>query len=313
MRNVPHPTSNDLDNAHAIIREYLLPTPLLQMDQSTWLKLETQQPVGSFKIRGAVAALARLESGSRVVTASAGNHALGIAWAARQLNIEAIIVVPTSASPRKLELLEDMGANIVKHGGSFDDAEAHALSLAADGCHFISAYNDPHVIAGQASIIDELAAEVDGDFTVVAPVGGGGLVAGLAIGAARVPGRTVRVVGVEAKNSPAMSAAVAAGHAVRVDIEETLADGLAGNLEPGSTTVEIISRQGVPLLSVSEEQIADAIRDLYVQHDIVAEGAAAVTWAAMHQHRFHSPVIGIITGRNIPDSLLQRIVRGQQP
>lgn len=275
-----------------------------------WLKLESRQPAGAFKVRGAIAALSRLPAGTRVVTASAGNHAIGTAWAAEKLKQQATIVVSENASARKLEILRDMDVDVIQIGSSFDDAEKHALQLAEEGHIFISPYNDPHIIAGQATVLEELLSQIQGDFTVIVPTGGGGLIAGIAARAAQVTDRIISVIGVEAEASQALSASVAAGMVVDVPIGETLADGLAGNLEPGSITVDILKQHPPRFVTVNEQQIRAAIRELYVEHDLVAEGAAATSYAAMHSLEIEGPVVALITGRNITRRLLREIVSG---
>ncbi len=221
------------------------------------LKLETVQPTGSFKVRGAlVAVAAALQEGPDrpVVTASAGNHGLGVAWAARALGARATVVIPGNASETKRAGLEQFGVEVVVHGDSYDDAEARALTLASEsGARFVSAYNDGDVIAGQGTIALELFDQVPDLTTIVAPVGGGGLLAGLGLAAATRPG--VAVCGVEAAASPAMSTSVAAGHPVAVPIGATLADGLAGNIEPGAVTVAMVARDAEQIVGVDEESI----------------------------------------------------------
>lgn len=308
MRQVRLPTERDFDRARVAVRQTLRPTPLLELPGNRWLKLESQQPSGAFKVRGAIAALSRIPAGSKIVTASAGNHAIGVAWAAANLGQHATIVVPANASPRKLDILHDMGANVVAVGESFEDAEAHALRLADEGLTYISAYNDPHVIAGQGTIVDELVKQIDDDFMIVVPVGGGGLISGIVTRASTTPNRTIKVVGVEAKASQAISASVKAGEVVQVDIADTLADGLAGNLEIGSITVDILSRLTPVFMTVDEIQIREAIRTLYLQHDLTAEGAAATAFAAMKQIRVDMPVVAILSGRNIANETLHEIV-----
>lgn len=310
MRTVRQPTENDFDRARIAVKSLLQPTRLMQLSGNRWLKLESRQPIGAFKIRGAIAALSRIPAGSNVVTVSSGNHAIAIAWAADKLNHQATIVVPETVSPRKLEILKDMGANIVQHGIDFDEAEAHALQLAEAGGIFISAYNDPHVIAGQATVFDEILQQIEGDFTLIVPVGGGGLISGIAMRAARVRDRNVTVIGVEAEASQAVSAAVAAGEVVDVPIGETLADGLAGNLEAGSVTVDILKANPPQFVTVCEAEIAAAIRSLYVDHDLVAEGSAATSYAAMQKLEIDGPVVALITGRNIALETLREIVSG---
>lgn len=310
MRTVRRPTEGDFDRARIAVRSHLEPTRLMPLDVSTWLKLESRQPTGAFKVRGAIAALSRIPKGTAVITASAGNHAIGIAWTAEKLDMQATIVVPETVSPRKLEILQEMGANIVQFGTSFDDAEQHALELASAGGLYVSAYNDPHVIAGQATVLDELLKQIEGNFTVIVPVGGGGLIAGIAARVAKVKDRTITVIGVEAAASQAVSKAVAAGETFEIEIGETLADGLAGNLEPGSITVDILIDNPVRFTTVTESEIRAAIRELYSEHDLVAEGAAATSYAALKKLRLAGPVVALITGRNIARETLREIVHG---
>lgn len=309
MRNVKLPTEHDFSRARVAVRQHLEPTRLMPLAHNRLLKLESRQPTGAFKVRGAIAALSRLPAGANIVTASAGNHAIGIAWTAQKLEMNATIVVPETVSPKKLEILQDMNANIVQIGTSFDDAEKHALELASKGGTYVSAYNDPHVIAGQATVLEDLLDQIEGDFTVVVPVGGGGLIAGIAMRAAKVTERQITIIGVEAEASLAVSTSVATGHTVDIDVADTLADGLAGNLEPGSITVDILKANSPTFVSVSEDQIRAGIRELYLQHDLVAEGAAATSYAAMQTVNHHQPVVALITGRNISRDLLRDIVR----
>lgn len=310
MRQVRQPTESDFDRARVAVRMHLQPTRLMALRGNRWLKLESRQPAGAFKVRGAIAALSRLPAGSHIITASAGNHAIGVAWSAEKLGHRATIVVPETASPRKLDVLREMSANVVRIGTSFDNAESHALHLADEGGIYVSAYNDPHVIAGQATVLDELLHQIDGDFSVIVPVGGGGLIAGIAQRAAKVRERNISVIGVEAEVSQAVSASVAAGKVMEVPIGETLADGLAGNIEAGSITVDILQANPPTFVTVSEDEIRAAIRALYVEHDLVAEGAAATSYAAMQSLEISGPVVALITGRNIAHDVHQKCVNG---
>jgi threonine dehydratase len=295
--------------ARDVVRAHLRPTPVVDTPVGT-LKLESLQPTGSFKVRGALAALAAAPPRVRaagVVTASAGNHGLGVAYAATTLGIPATIVVPTTASPVKVAALRAFAVTLVSHGDDYDDAERHALELAALGATFVSAYNDPWVIAGQATIGPELRDELAGPMTVLVPVGGGGLVSGVGLWARDQAG--VRVIGVQAQASTAVSAAAEAGRIVTVPIEPTLADGLAGNLEPGSITAELAAAHTHALISVTEPEIGRGIRYL-AAHGLVAEGSAAVGVAALLAGRVD--VIGrpvaLITGRNIALAALASVL-----
>jgi threonine dehydratase len=312
VRLVDAPTARELAEAAARVAEFLRPTPVVPSQSlGALLKVETAQPTGSFKVRGALAALSRLRPGERVVTASAGNHALGIAYAALALDRDATIVCPANASPAKIEALRRYPVSLLVHGSSYDDAEAHAIGLSGAGLRYVSAYNDPDVIAGQATLALELFDELEPPFTIVCPVGGGGLASGIALAANQRAG--VRVIGVETEASPAMRAALGAGRLVRVAEQPTLADGLAGNLEPGSVTFEIVRRLVADVVLVTEDEIARAIRFLASEHGLVVEGAGAAATAAVLAGRVtpeRQRLVVLVTGRNIALDRLARVLRG---
>lgn len=331
-RSVSLPTEDDFATAREVIEQHLAPTPLVGSPLPTqgrrykgrrsWLKLETFQPTGSFKVRGALAAMSAVSPDRNLITASAGNHALGIAHAASILGRSAMVVVAENASPAKLEALRKLPVRLVTHGESYDDAEAWAISRAdapAKDVELISGYNDPHVIAGQATILDEILAQHVSDrrLTIIAPAGGGGLLSGLGLRASQLSTdeRPIRIIGVEAENSPGLSTAVGAGEVTMIEIEPTLADGLAGNLEPGSITVELVKRHVAELVQVTEDDIADAIRWLVKTHGLVAEGGGAVPVAAMlagviSDDYLEGDVVAIISGRNITLETLSTVLRG---
>ena len=301
-----------LDRAREVIAAALPPTPVIAspgLGEGVHLKLESFQPTGSFKVRGALAALSAAGSGHGVVTASTGNHALGVAWAAHRLGIPATLVVPASTSPAKLAALQRLPATVIVHGGSYEDADQHARARAGNDLRYLSSSSDPDVIAGQATIGSELLAQLPGTFTVVCGVGGGGLASGLGLAASRAD--PMSVIGVEAAASPAMSTALRAGTVIPVNVADTLADGLAGNLEPGAISVGLIREHLDGLVPVTEEQIADAIRYLAREHGLVAEGAGAAPVAAILAGTI--PVAGqavaIISGRNITLQALAQVLQ----
>lgn len=300
-RAVRTPTAEDVRRASRLLADLLAPTPVAgDADSEMLLKLETCQPTGAFKVRGALNALASLPADTPVVTSSAGNHGLGIAYAARRLGKSATIVVPGTAAAPKVAALRRLGAELVSVGASYDEAEAHALQLVADtGAHYLSPYNDADVIAGQGTIGFELDAQLSGPLTVVCGLGGGGLASGLGLWASTRP--DVQLVGVEAAASTAMSATVAAGHDVSVVVGETLADGLEGNLEPGSVTVGLVAKHVPTLVTVTEQEIAAAIRYLAAGRGVVAEGAAAAPVAAVLAGKVpsHGSTVAVVSGRNI--------------
>ena len=301
-----------LARAHEVVAAALPATPLVRstgLGQGVLLKLESFQPTGSFKVRGALAALAAAGDGIGVVTASSGNHALGVAWAAERLGISATLVVPVSTSPAKLDTLRRFQATVVIHGDGYEHAERHARSLATGGLRYVSASSNPDVIAGQATIGAELLAQLPGPLTVVCGVGGGALASGLGL-VASASGR-MSVIGVEAAASLAMSTAVNAGVVIPVEVGKTLADGLAGNLELGIITVDLIRQHVGRLISVTEEQIADAIRYLAREHGIVAEGSGAASVAAILAGAIpvNGQTVAIITGRNITFQALADVLQ----
>jgi threonine dehydratase len=309
VRRVAPPSAADLDAAWDVVRAHLTPTPV-DLDGLA-LKLESLQPTGSFKVRGALAALAATAPDRPVVTASAGNHALGIAYAARALGRTATVVTATTASPAKVDALRAFGVELVRFGDSYDDAEAHAIALAGRGALYVSAYNDTHVIAGQATLGRELDSQLDGPLTVVCGVGGGGLAAGLGLWAAGRP--EVRIVGVEAAGSTAVSAAVAAGRQVDVVVGPTLADGMAGNVEPGSVTLDLVAAHVSALVTVTEPELRAAIRYLAQRRGYVAEGAGAAAVAAVLAGKVpeHGRTVAVVSGRNIALPVLASVLAGE--
>jgi threonine dehydratase len=317
VRDVAVPGPAHLEAAWKAVRRYLALTPVVEAPQlapGVVAKVETVQPTGSFKVRGGLAAVSatlEAEPGRVVVAASAGNHGLGVAYAASKLGAEVTVVVPTGASAAKVSALQQFDVRLVLHGEGYREAETHALDLAArDGSHYVSPYNDPDVIAGQSTIARELLEQVPRLGTVVVPVGGGGLLAGIVLGLA---GTDVRVVGVESEASPAMSAAVAAGAIVPISVEPTVADGLAGNLEPGAVTVRVAVEHQVEVLTVSEADIRSAMAFAAHKMGLVLEGAGAVGVAALRGGQVASDPAGkdtvvILSGRNVAPKLLSEVL-----
>ncbi|MFD2396230.1 threonine/serine dehydratase [Prauserella oleivorans] len=296
------------------MRSTVPPTPLAPAtDTGPALKLETFQPTGSFKVRGALSALAAVGPSDEVVTASAGNHGLGVAFAATRLGRRATVVVPGTASPAKVAALRAFDIELVQTGTSYAEAEAHALELAARGARFVSPYNDPDVVAGQATIGYELAEQTRGPLTVVCGVGGGGLASGLGLWAAE---RTdVRLVGVEADAAPSMAAAVRAGRQVPVEVGPTIADGIAANLEAGSVTIDLVAKHVDELVAVSEAELHAAVRYLAGERGVVAEGAGAAAAAAVLSGKVSAEgtVVAVVSGRNIALDVLARLLTSGAP
>jgi threonine dehydratase len=296
VRTVQKPTRADVEAAAGRIRPHLPRTPLVESDGFS-LKLETLQPTGSFKVRGALAALTALERAEHVVAASAGNHGLAIAWAAQRLGFDATVVVAETASPAKIDAIRRFPAMLVVHGDGYDAAERHALSLEG---RYVSPYNDREVIAGAGTVGLELG-EPD---TIVVPVGGGGLIGGVGLATA------ARVIGVVPAAFPAMRAALDAGALVEIDGGDTIADGLHGNIEPGSVTFELVRDRAAGVVTVSEDAIEDAMRFLAREHGLVTEGAGAAAVAALRSGAAAAEgrSVAIVSGRNVTLERFARIL-----
>ncbi len=293
----------------------LLPCPALSAlaGRDVRLKAENLQRTGAFKIRGAVNRVATLSVEARargVIAASAGNHAQGLALAARERGVRATIVMPEQTSITKVEATRALGATIVLHGPTYDDAYAHACALQAEtGATFVPAFDDDEVIAGQGTLGLEIADQCPEAGVVVVPVGGGGLIAGSAVALkARLP--RVRVVGVQASGAAAALAARRAGRPVKLDAIGTIADGIALKMV-GERTYPLIERYVDDLVTVEEEEIAEAILILMERAKLIVEGAGAVPLAALLAGRVPAadgPAVLVLSGGNIDVTFLARII-----
>jgi threonine dehydratase len=282
--------------------------------RDVWLKLESVQPGGSFKIRGALNALSVLRAEqpavTTIVTASAGNHGAAMAIAASQLGLRLRVHLSTAAPDAKRGALLAYGAELVNAPG-YDEAETGARADAAQsGAPYISPYNHPDVIAGAGTVALEMLEDEPSLTAIVVPLGGGGLLAGAAL-AARGHTRTVRMIGAEAEGSPVFTTALAAGAITPIVVTDTLADGLAGNLEPGSQTFALVRDHVDAVAVVAESSLETAMRGLLYRERLVTEGAGAAAVAALLQGGLGldgGPVGVMITGRNIDASTLRRIL-----
>ena len=316
MKNV---TIQEVRLAAARIAGVARRTPL---ERSRWLsretgcevslKLECFQMTGSFKLRGAMARLSAITAVERargVLTISAGNHGLAVAHCAEALKLDTTIIVPRSASRAKVEAIRRYPVTLLEIGAGYDEAERAAREMEREsGCTFVSPYNDPDVIAGQGTAAMEILEDDPLLDAIVVPVGGGGLLAGVLIAAKAIkPG--IEVYGVEPQTSPTMTAALAAGRIVEIEEEETIADGLAGNVEPGSITFPIIQRMVDGVILVSEEAIGTALARVAREDHLIVEGAAATSIAALADERLQGKrVCAMVTGRNIALSLFSKVL-----
>jgi threonine dehydratase len=315
------PTIEDVRTAAGRLEGLVSRTPLIRSGHlsdlvrgDVWLKLESLQPTRSFKVRGAANALAVLQDERpdvrAVVTASAGNHGAALAWAAQRLGFRVKVYLPASAPAAKREQLRRLGAHLVD-APTYDEAERRAIDEAGRSHEvYISPYNNRDVIAGAGTVALEMFADDPDLDVVVVPLGGGGLLAGTAI-AAHARRSRVRVIGAEAEASQAFTAALAAGRTVTIDVQPTLADGLAGNLEPDSQTFPLVRDLADHVAVVTEASIASAIRDLAFHDRLIAEGSGATAVGALLQGGLDlsQKHVGIIlTGGNIDEAVLRRVL-----
>jgi threonine dehydratase len=280
------------------------------------LKLESLQVTGSFKIRGAASRLTALtqdEKSRNVLTVSAGNHGLAVAHSCQALGLQATVIVPESASRAKVNAIRRYPVSLIEKGASYDEAEREARRMAEEtGEMFVSPYNDPEVIAGQGTIALEILDDLTGTGAIVVPVGGGGLLAGVAL-AAKAVHPAVKIYGVESEASPTMLRSLEAGRIVEIEEDATIADGLAGNIEPGSITFPIIQRLVDGIILVSEREIKHAIARVAREDHLIIEGAAAASIAALTDPQLQSDaVVAVVSGRNITLDLFIQAV-GSQP
>lgn len=308
----------DVAGARRRLRGRVLETPLLEWpDHGLWLKCENLQATGSFKLRGALNKVLGLDRAARergLVAASAGNHGIGVALAAKTAGIPVTVVVPANVVERKRRALERLGAEVRLASGDYAVAEAEGRALADErGAVWVSPYNDAEVIAGQATVGLEIAEQVarsagDDEITVFVPVSGGGLLAGVGLGL-RQGGAAARLLGVQAENAPYMHRYFYGGDLAGVVETPTLADGLAGAVESGSITFELIRDLAHEILLVSEAEITAALRDLFRSTGMLVEPSAAVAAAAaVREGRGRSVVV--LSGGNADPRLLERLGGG---
>ena len=297
---------------------YCSPCPHSQMlsaltGQQVYLKLENLQMTGSFKERGALNRIALLtpEQAARgVVAASAGNHAQGVAYHATSRGIRALIVMPLATPLVKVTATRGFGAEVVLHGANYDEACEEATRLCrAEGMTFIHPFDDPIVMAGQGTIGLELLEQIPQLEAVVVPIGGGGLIGGIAC-AVKESRPEIRVIGVQTARLPSMAAAVAQHHPVTLEPATTIADGIAVR-RAGDATFPVVERYVDEIVTVQEDEIAAAILVLLEREKTLAEGAGATALAALLQKKTsldgaHTAVL--VCGGNIDVTLLSRII-----
>ncbi|SFR73889.1 threonine dehydratase [Agromyces sp. CF514] len=323
ISTIPGPTLADFERARGVVAAVVQRTPMEssryladRLGVAVHLKCENLQRTGSYKLRGAynrLSALSPEEQARGVVAASAGNHAQGVAFAARELGISSTIFMPVGVALPKLDATRAYGAEVVLHGDSFGETLDAANAFAAEsGAVMIPPYDHADVIAGQGTLGLEVLDEVPDAATIVVPIGGGGLAAGVASAVkqrAALEGRVVRVIGVQAENASPYVPSLEAGHPVQIPVVPTIADGIAV-YKPGELTFEIIRETVDEILTVSDDDIARALLVLLERAKLVVEPAGAVSVAALMSGRIRSdgPVVALLSGGNIDPLLMQRVI-----
>lgn len=281
-----------------------------------YLKWESEQRTGSFKFRGALNKIRSLSAEDKkrgLVSASTGNHGLGISLAAEMEGVDLTLVLPQNAAPAKRERLEKRRAEIITHGESCEKAEIWARRLAGEtGRTFVSPYNDEEIIVGQGTIGWEIVEDLPDVDAVLVPVGGGGLIAGIA-GVLKASRRTIEVYGVEPSHSAVMAASLAAGRIVEIIEEETIADAVAGGLEPGCITFSLCQELLNGMVLADEQLIRRAMSLLWVHHKKAVEGAGALSLAGLIKEPSQlagKTVVLVVSGGNVSPEVFERAIRG---
>jgi len=312
---------NDIHAARERIRDIITPTPIIADDRLSeevgaraFLKAENLQKSGSFKIRGGYNKISQLsddEKSRGVIAASAGNHAQGVALAAKLVGIKATIVLPELAPLTKINATRSYGAEVILHGATFDEAVAHSRELQREHNYtYVHAFDDEKIIAGQGTIGLEIAEGISGVSVVVVPIGGGGLISGIAT-AVKTLNPSARVIGVQAANVAWVNPSLRAGHAIIAESGQTIADGIAVK-SPGEITLPMIQQYVDEVVEVTEEEIARAIFFCVQNNRLVVEGAGAAGLAALLAKKIavrpEDKVCAVLCGGNIDANLLARVL-----
>ena len=312
-------TLDNVYRASNVLRDVVRKTdviyaPKLKPGVELYLKTENLQTTGSFKIRGSYYKMSKLsdeEKAKGVVACSAGNHAQGVALAAQKNGIKSVICLPDGAPISKIEATKSYGAEVCLVEGVYDDAYQKALSLRDnEGYTFIHPFNDEDVIAGQGTIALELAEQLPNLDAVIVPIGGGGLISGIAF-TMKMINPSIKIYGVQANGAPSMYNSVRDGEIETLDKVSTIADGIAVK-RPGDLTYEIVSKYVDKIVTVSDDEISAAILTLMEQHKLVTEGAGAVSVAAAMFGKLDidgKRVACILSGGNIDVTILSRVIK----
>ncbi|HET7618792.1 MAG TPA: threonine/serine dehydratase [Vicinamibacterales bacterium] len=311
---------DDIRAARDRVRRIAKVTPLVDASwpagRPLWLKCESMQPAGAFKIRGATNMVAQLTDEQRrrgVITFSSGNHGQAMALAARELGAPAVVVMPETAPAIKVEGARALGAEVIFAGRTSDDRRIRAEQIAAErGLTVVPPFDHPWIIAGQGTLGLEILDQLPEVGTVLVPIGGGGLASGVSA-AIKEENPKVTVIGVEPTGSSSMKTSIGAGHPVQLPSTASIADGLL-TLKPGDLTFAHVQRFVDRIVTVDDRAIADAVMWLLLKAKVVAEpsGAATVAAAFDPDAAFTPPLVAIISGGNLDPAVLRGMLEKNQ-
>lgn len=321
----PNVTMRDVYKARRRIAAIAIRTPLLHSPQLTelagspvYLKAENVQQTGSFKIRGAANKMLNLtdeEKARGVITVSSGNHGRAVSYIAQRLGIHAVIGISGWVPSNKVEAIRQLGAEVVVHGSSYQDAEIHALRLQEErGLIWIDPFDDPLIIAGQGTIGLEVLEDLPEVDTILVPLSGGGLISGIAL-AMKSASPAIRVIGVSMDRAPVMYHSLKAGEPIDMEEEDTIADALVGNIGLNNKyTFRMVQRYVDEVILVSEEDIAEAMAFALELHHLIVEGGGAVGVAALLYQKVNDlgrNVVVVLSGSNVDIPLLLEVAKKQ--
>ncbi len=313
-----------IKDAKLKIEKYIEKTPLIHStylsnlcNGQVYLKLENKQLTNSFKIRGAfnkILSLTPFERKRGVITASSGNHAQAIGLVAEKLDLVAKVIVPKNTPKNKLDKIRKYEVILEKYGENYDEAEKYARTLAEnEKMTFVSAYNDELIVAGQGTIGLELNKQLIKFTDVLVPLGGGGLISGIAIAIKEI-NPDVRIIGVQTEACPAFYESLKAGKIIDVEMKESIADGMYGGIEQGSITFDIVKKLVDEVILIKEETMYKAISLLWHKENLKVEasGAAAIAPILENSKQYENKItVCIISGGNIDTELFESIIQNQ--
>ena len=312
-------TLEDFRSARSVLQgvlrdTHLIPSPYFSQGSGNrvYFKPENMQVTGAYKIRGAYYTISTLPEEERqrgLITASAGNHAQGVAYAAQKAGVAATVVMPTTTPLIKVENTKGYGARVVLHGANFDEAAAKAAELSeSEGLTYIHPFNDLRIATGQGTIAYEIFSDLPDVDVILVPIGGGGLASGVAT-LAKLLNPSVKVIGVEPEGAASMKASLEAGHIVTLPTVETIADGVAVKT-PGDKVLPYLQKYLDGIITVKDEELVNCFLDMTEKHKMIVENAGLLTAAALyHLDCRDQNVVSILTGGNMDVITMASIIQ----